>query len=265
MLDRIEVNSHEPVARRVFRELRNAIVTMGVRPGQALSEQEIATRLGVSRQPVREAFIKLSEAGLLTIRPQRGTFIVKISMKQVFDARFVREAVELAVVRRACAEMTPAGIEVLRANLEAQHKAAADLDPVRFMELDEAFHRDIALGVDCEYAWRVVEETKAQMDRVRYLSLPHVTHTVRLPRCCSAWSYSRQLETLYLAFGILWRRGSLCLYGISAAALPLYPPQPTAETPIYAPKPMQVEPVIRPANLLQKRRRDKVVSVSAVR
>ena len=148
MLDRIEVNSHEPVARRVFRELRNAIVTMGVRPGQALSEQEIATRLGVSRQPVREAFIKLSEAGLLTIRPQRGTFIVKISMKQVFDARFVREAVELAVVRRACAEMTPAGIEVLRANLEAQRKAATDLDPVRFMDLDEAFHRDIALGVD---------------------------------------------------------------------------------------------------------------------
>jgi DNA-binding GntR family transcriptional regulator len=69
---------------------------------------------------------------------------------------------------------------VLRANLEAQHKAAADLDPVRFMELDEAFHRDIALGVDCEYAWRVVEETKAQMDRVRYLSLPHATPVERL-------------------------------------------------------------------------------------
>jgi DNA-binding GntR family transcriptional regulator len=180
MLDRIEVNSHEPVARRVFRELRNAIVTMGIRPGQALSEQEIATRLGVSRQPVREAFIKLSEAGLLTIRPQRGTFIVKISMKQVFDARFVREAVELAVVRRACAEMTASGLEVLRVNMDAQRRAAIDLDPVRFMELDEKFHRDIALGIGCEYAWRVVEETKAQMDRVRYLSIPHATPVERL-------------------------------------------------------------------------------------
>src|SRR5919112_531865 len=102
MLDRIEVNSHEPVARRVFRELRNAIVTMGVRPGQGLSEPEIATRLGVSRQPVREA-------------------------------------VELAVVRRACTEMTASGMEALRANLDAQRKAAIDLDPVRFMELDESF------------------------------------------------------------------------------------------------------------------------------
>ena len=71
-------------------------------------------------------------------------------------------------------------MEVLRANLEAQRKAATDLDPVRFMDLDEAFHRDIALGVGCEYAWRVVEETKAQMDRVRYLSIPHATPVERL-------------------------------------------------------------------------------------
>ena len=123
MLERIEASSAEPVARRVFREVRNAIVTMAFQPGQALSEQEIATRLGVSRQPVREAFIKLSEAGLVTIRPQRGTFIVKISMKQVFDARFVREAVELAVVRRACVEMPSDGIAGLR-NLEGADPAA---------------------------------------------------------------------------------------------------------------------------------------------
>ena len=54
MLNRIEVNSHEPVARRVFRELRNAIVTMGVRPGQALSEQEIATRLNAKATAISD-------------------------------------------------------------------------------------------------------------------------------------------------------------------------------------------------------------------
>jgi DNA-binding GntR family transcriptional regulator len=98
----------------------------------------------------------------------------------VMDARFVREAVELAIVRRACAEMNAAGIEALRRNLDEQRRTATDLDPVRFMDLDEAFHRDIALGVGCEYAWRVVEETKAQMDRVRYLSVPHATPVERL-------------------------------------------------------------------------------------
>ncbi|WP_207460087.1 GntR family transcriptional regulator [Azospirillum sp. SYSU D00513] len=180
MLSRIEPNSAEPVSRRVFRELRQAIVTMQFSPGRPLSEQEVATQLGVSRQPVREAFIKLSESGLVTIRPQRGTFVVKISAKQVIDARFVREAVELAVVRKAGAEMPARVIGELRANLDAQRAAADEREPERFLELDEAFHRAIALGVECDYAWRVVEETKAQMDRVRYLSLPQATPVDRL-------------------------------------------------------------------------------------
>jgi len=180
MLEKLEANSDEPIAKRVFRALRNAIVTMQFRPGRALSEQEIARQLGVSRQPVREAFIKLSEAGLLTVRPQRGTFVVKISVKQVFDVRFVREAVELAVLRKAC-EMLPAEvIEALHGNLAEQRAADAAHDHARFLELDEAFHRTIALGSGCECAWRVVEEAKAQMDRVRYLSLPNATPIERL-------------------------------------------------------------------------------------
>jgi DNA-binding GntR family transcriptional regulator len=126
MLRKVDLQSTEPVARRVFQELRNAIFTMRFRPGQAVSELDIATQFGVSRQPVREAFIKLGEAGLLSVRPQRGTFIVKISVKQVFDTRFVREAVELAVVRRACTEMTTSGLETLRVNLKAQWAVADD-------------------------------------------------------------------------------------------------------------------------------------------
>lgn len=180
MLRRIEPDLAEPVARRVFRELRHAIVTMQFRPGQPLSEQEVAGQLGVSRQPVREAFIKLSESGLLIIRPQRGTFVVKISAKQVMDARFVREAVELAVARKAGEGLPARTVHELESNLRAQRDAAGCTNPTAFLELDEAFHRTIALGVDCEYAWRVVEETKAQMDRVRYLSLPQATPLNRL-------------------------------------------------------------------------------------
>ncbi len=70
-----------------------------------LSEQDIATRLGVSRQPVREAFIKLGEAGLIRVLPQRGTLVVKISRAAVEDARFIREAVECAVAARGRGEL----------------------------------------------------------------------------------------------------------------------------------------------------------------
>lgn len=180
MLNPIRPDGPEPVAKRVFRELRSAIVMMSFRPGQALSEKEIADQFGVSRQPVREAFIKLSEAGLVSIRPQRGTYVVKISARQVYDVRFVREAVEVAVVRKAALELPGAAIRALRETLAAQRKVAADERPDRFFPLDEAFHRGLALGVGCEYAWRVVEDMKVQMDRVRYLSLPEATPTGRL-------------------------------------------------------------------------------------
>jgi DNA-binding GntR family transcriptional regulator len=170
----------EPIAPRIFRELRGAIVRMELKPGQALSEKDISLRLGVSRQPVREAFIKLSEAGLVRIRPQRGTFVVKISTKAVTDARFVREAVEIAVARKACESMAAPAIAELKRLVEAQREAALQTAPGRFLALDEAFHRAMALGVGCDYAWRVVEEVKAQMDRVRYLSLPHATPVARL-------------------------------------------------------------------------------------
>lgn len=173
-------STEKPATQRVFHELRNAIVTMALKPGQALSENEIAARLGVSRQPVREAFIKLSQAGLVRVRPQRGTFVVKISAKQVTDARFVREAVEIAVVRRACEVTDMARFAPIEDLLSAQREAAAEPVPARFLALDEAFHRALAIGVDCDYAWRVVEEVKAQMDRVRYLSLPQATPMQRL-------------------------------------------------------------------------------------
>lgn len=180
MLNPIRPDGPEPVAKRVFRELRNAIVTMAVRPGQALSEKEIADRFGISRQPVREAFIKLSEAGLLSIRPQRGTYVVKISARQVYDVRFVREAVEVAVVRKAAQELPGSAIRALRTTVTEQRKVAADERPDRFFPLDESFHRGLALGVGCDYAWRLIEDMKAQMDRVRYLSLPEATPLTRL-------------------------------------------------------------------------------------
>lgn len=58
-------------------------------------------RFAVSRQPVREAFIKLAENGLIQIRPQRGSYVNKISLSQVRNGCFVRQAIECAVVRRA--------------------------------------------------------------------------------------------------------------------------------------------------------------------
>ena len=175
---RIDGGRGGSIADQVFRALRSSIVTMRLTPATALSEQEIADRLKVSRQPVREAFIKLSDIGMVRVLPQRGTFVVKISAKAVTDARFVREAVECAIARRASAGIGKAARDELRAILTAQRKAARNAE--EFFVLDEAFHRGLANAAECAYAWKVIEEAKAQMDRVRFLSLPDATPAAHL-------------------------------------------------------------------------------------
>jgi DNA-binding GntR family transcriptional regulator len=160
---------------RVFDALLQAIVQLQLRPGNLLSEAEVARQLGVSRQPVREAFIKLAEVGLIEVRPQRGTFVKLISIREVQNARFIREAVEVAIARKAALEASSGRLAELTRILDEQRAANAAGDHVQFLRLDEAFHQALAHSADCDYAWRVLENLKAQMDRVRYLSMPNAT------------------------------------------------------------------------------------------
>ena len=163
------------VGGRVYELLRNGIVQLQLQPGHALSEAELAGQLGVSRQPVREAFIKLGEAGLVEIRPQRGTFVRLISKREVENAQFLREAIEVAIVRKAAAQASAESLGELREIVEQQRRMAQKGDHSGFLRLDEQFHQVIAAGVGCDDAWRVLDSLKAQMDRVRYLSLPNAT------------------------------------------------------------------------------------------
>lgn len=159
------------IADGVFEELRRAILDLRLEPGTRISEAEIARRLGVSRQPVREAFARLARSGYLRIQPQKATEIVRISTREVMNAHFIREALEIATVRRACVRRDAATLERLALNLDRQAAARKADDRAEFQRLDDAFHLGLAEGADCAFAWRLIEEQKAQMDRVRFLSL----------------------------------------------------------------------------------------------
>jgi DNA-binding GntR family transcriptional regulator len=176
-----ETRASDPVRQRLYQVLRQSIIQMVLAPGRALSEKEIADTFSVSRQPVREAFIRLSEAGLVEVKPQRGTYVVKISQQAVLEARFVREAIEVAVVKLAAKKgIEPSVLKELHDLVERQRRCLEPHDYDRFYHLDEAFHRTLSLGVRQQAAWKVIEEVRAQLDRVRYLSVPHSTPLERL-------------------------------------------------------------------------------------
>ena len=159
------------IARRIADSLRDAIVCLELKPGDTISESDIGARFGVSRQPVREAFIQLAEAGLVRIRPQRPTEIVKISVREVLNARFVREALETAVIVKAATAGPSLERNHFDAMIERQTAMAIGENYRTFHELDDAFHREIARLAGCDFVWKLIDAQKMQMDRVRYLSL----------------------------------------------------------------------------------------------
>lgn len=160
------------VVDQLYAALRMAIIGNDLSPGARISEAEVAQQYGISRQPVREAFITLANEGLLDIRPQRGSFVAKISLAAVLDARFVREAVEADIVKLLAATPDAALLANLRQQLARQQDLVGG-SARDFMEADETFHRTLAEGAGKGNAWRVVVEMKAQMDRVRFLSSMH--------------------------------------------------------------------------------------------
>ena len=158
-------------ARRIEMALWEAIVSLELRPGTKLSEQEIADHYGVSRQPVRQALIGLANKDLVVVLPQRGTIVTRLSTKRLMEARFVREAIEAAVVRQASADFLPESRAYLNTVLAAQTRAAAADDPTAFAQEDQEFHLTLANGIGCPLAWVGIRDLKAHMDRVTRLIL----------------------------------------------------------------------------------------------
>lgn len=157
--------------RTIHGQIRDDIVTLRLRPGVRLSENELALRFGTSRAPVREALIRLVEEGLIEVLPQRGSFVSRISLAAMQRARFVREALEVAIVRRAAERGLSIHAQAKAAAAIAEQEAAK-FDPELFTVADDAFHRAIADDIGIAQTWAVLEREKSQFDRIRFLSLP---------------------------------------------------------------------------------------------
>ncbi|MDR3412677.1 MAG: GntR family transcriptional regulator [Formivibrio sp.] len=162
---------NKPTSQHIYDCLRQAIIHGDILPGTQLSEKEMSLQFCVSRQPIREAFIKLSQDGLIHIFPQRGTLVSRISAKRVADGRFIREAVEIAIVEQAAQCINAEQLARLECNLQEQEREAQIENRDRFLELDDEFHCELAQSIDRVAAWKNLENIKANMDRVRYLSL----------------------------------------------------------------------------------------------
>jgi len=163
-----------PAASQIFGFVRDSIVSMELLPGQLISETALAQEFGVSRTPVREALIQLSNIGFVEVLPQRGTYVTKLSIAKIMEAQFIREALEVAVVANLASTSEELRDEIIaECNdiIEDQKLAAGKDDSLTFQKLDDKFHQTLAVFSSHIRTAELIEAEKAHMDRVRKLSL----------------------------------------------------------------------------------------------
>lgn len=206
----------QPRLDQIYEELHAKIVKGDLRPGESLTETRIADLYGVSRTPIREVFRRLSEEGFLRIIPQVGTFVAPINLAAVRDSQFIRETLECRAVTLAAANATPDEIHLLERELEFQRRAIARADQFGFFASDETLHRLLMTIAGRPRVWSVIASAKAQLDRVRYLSLEkedwlamvfaqHETLVERVARHDAAGAATVMREHLQTAFGAVER------------------------------------------------------------
>ncbi|NND90141.1 MAG: GntR family transcriptional regulator [Granulosicoccus sp.] len=167
-------NVRRTTADELFDQLRTDIEKLRLLPGTKLSEAEVARQYNVSRQPVREALIRLDNLELVEIQPQKATIVRRISRSGIEQARFVRSSVELEIARRACARYGGELDQEFEDNLNSQVESLDSENYSDFNRIDWAFHALLCRAADCKFAIDIIVQCKAKVDRLCLFSLSDV-------------------------------------------------------------------------------------------
>ncbi len=127
----------------VYEEIKNAIFSGSIKNDQILTETILADSLNTSRTPVREAVGDLLKEGLLVSIPRKGFRIRQISPSEKEQIFFLRMSIETEGLKRLFSRVTKDQIDYLKKSVELQKEAMLENDRIKFIELDQNFHRKI--------------------------------------------------------------------------------------------------------------------------
>ncbi|MCR4566861.1 MAG: GntR family transcriptional regulator [Pseudobutyrivibrio sp.] len=170
-MKKIERYHSETAREYALRAITENIKSIDLEPGQAISENEISSFIGVSRTPVREAIQELHKAALIEIYPQRGSYVSLINSQYVEEAVFLRKVLDIAVIGEACDLATAEDIKLLDENVALQEFYLEKDNTQKIFELDNEFHRMIYVAAKKETIHNIRRTFMIHFDRVRTLSM----------------------------------------------------------------------------------------------
>ncbi len=154
-----------------LRIIKENLVNLELAPGSQISENELAEILHISRTPVREALIELAKVKVIEIVPQKKSLVTPLNEELIEEARFLRSAVETAVISLVCEKRSEEDLRSFEDNLKLQNFCLANGMSGKLMQLDDDFHRafyEIARKME---VYGLMQNMAIHFDRVRNMAL----------------------------------------------------------------------------------------------
>ncbi|HPX70263.1 MAG TPA: GntR family transcriptional regulator [Bacillota bacterium] len=146
------------IVTRICNHIKAQIMSKEMFPGYRIIEDELASRLGVSRTPLRRAFAQLQYEGFLDIIPNRGTFVIKPTYDEIRRVYEARACLEEGLAASAVNHVTEEDIEDLEENYRKQVAMLDSFNIVDYSALNRDFHMRLAAISNNEYLKKYVEE-----------------------------------------------------------------------------------------------------------
>ncbi len=160
-----------------YEQLRSSILNGEMCAGELYNEMAIAKQLGISRTPIREALLELSNKGMVTFLPRRGVIVRSLSEEDVNELFELRQVLESHFLTKIAANPSDYDFSVLELNLKAQKAAAQKKNIPDYLRYNAAFHS--AMAELCNNQ-RMLEIYRAIVDLIRLLALQSLQHPMRM-------------------------------------------------------------------------------------
>ena len=169
--------------RKIYVEIKNRIIDLTYPPNTLIKEEAIAGEFKISRTPVRSVVSRLVQRGLLVVKPKKGTYVSRISIKMIDNDAYIREAVECKIIEDAIKKITPDDVKILKEILKEQEqitKMEPSIEKSKlFNENDNKFHIEIFRIAGHQNLWQDMVNSTINFDRVRIMSNLRASGDVR--------------------------------------------------------------------------------------
>lgn len=150
-----------------YKYIKSKIVNLGFKPGEYLTDNQIAEDLNISRTPVREAFRMLEREGLLIYESRRGWKVYSLTLKDINDIFEIKLSLEGLIARKAALCTDSSLRRKLKETIELMRKASDANDVNSWVNLDMDLHHLIFLMADNPRAMNFIENSNDQWNRLR--------------------------------------------------------------------------------------------------